>query len=95
MYNNKILREQWGKNFCRYLGLGVWKLKQTLGEVADLMSLEKTSGKIDHVLQSDWSMKMAKCELHELFSHNFSNLCFLCAYVQALQKIYLDTSALL
>ena len=35
-------------------------------------SLEKTSGKIVHALQSDWSMKMA----WQPFLCDFSNLCF-------------------
>ena len=40
------------------------------------LSSEKTSGKIDHVLQSDWSMKMAQCKSRQPFLCDFSNLCF-------------------
>ena len=34
-----------------------------------MLSLEKASGKVSHILQSDWRLKMAG-------AHDFSDLCF-------------------
>ena len=52
--------------------------------------LEKTFGKIDHVLQSDWSLKMAQCESRLVESAIFSPLSksftFAGAEMQALQE---------
>ena len=52
--------------------------------------LEKTFGKIDHVLQSDWSMKMAQCEsclvASAIFSPLFKSFTFGRAEMQALQE---------
>ena len=41
----------------------------------DVLSSEKTSGKIGHVIQSDWLKKMARCTRVNHFGA-ISNLCF-------------------
>ena len=42
----------------------------------DVFSLEETSGKIGHVLQSDWSMKVTRCQLRDHLRANFLTFVF-------------------
>ena len=77
---------------------GLWK---PTGGVADLVAdlvprclpSDKTSRKTDHVLQSNWSMKMVQYRLCQLFLCNFSNLCFPC--IDTSLRKNLDTAVLL
>ena len=61
----------------------VWRVSsEIINLLPDLLSSEKTSDKIIHFLQYDWSMKMARCKSRQPFSRDFSNV-LLCSRVGA------------